>query len=235
MRVSTAVAICTSAILFHAQRASVSSSDVADAAERIAGRRAHMDGSVRRIAGGRLEGIAVTMRIVRDDSASGTAEGLKAIRILEEAPSGSVIVVCGGDADHAVFGATFATLAKSRGLAGFVVDGAMRGQAELRNIDVPVFSRGLSPGSAGGHYRLESVNTPVECAGTRIVPGDVIVGDADGVAVIPAAVRQQVLARAAALRAEKEAMLRLIARHRSYTRALEEYRRGSGSRTPQPR
>lgn len=235
MRLSIALALCLSPVLLQAQRNSVSSSDLADAAERIAGRRAHMDGSVRRIVGARLEGPAVTMQIVPDDSASGTGEGLKAIRILEEAPSGSVIVVCGGDADHAVFGATFAMLAKSRGLAGFVVDGGMRGLADLRNIGVPVFSRGLSPGSAGGHYRLESVNTPVECAGTRVVPGDLIVGDADGVAVIPAALRHEVLVRAAALRAEKEAMLRLIARHRSYTRAVEEYRRGSGPRPPQSR
>lgn len=235
MRVSAVAALCMSPVLLQAQSVRVSSSDVADAAERIAGRRTHMDGSVRQIAGARLEGPAVTMRIVRDDSASGTVEGLKAIRILEEAPAGSVIVVCGGDADHAVFGATFATLAKSRGLGGFVVDGAMRGQADLRAIGVPVFSRGLSPGSAGGHYRLESVNTLVDCAGTRVAPGDLIVGDGDGVAVIPAALRQQVLARAAALRAEKEAMLRLIATHRSYTRAAEEFRRSSASGRPQSR
>lgn len=233
MRLPIAVALCLSPVLLQAQRPRVSSTDVADAAERIGGQRSHMDGSVRRIAGARLEGPAVTMRIVPDDSASGTGEGLRAIRIVEEAPAGSVIVVCGGDADHAVFGATFATLAKSRGLAGFVVDGAMRGQADLETIGVPVFSRGLSPGSAGGHYRLESVNTPVECAGTRVAPGDLIVGDADGVAVIPGALRHQVLTRAAALRAEKEAMLRLIAKHRSYTRAVEEYRRSAASRPPQ--
>lgn len=235
MRLSTAAVLCSSTVLLHAQSARVSSSDVADAAERIGGRRAHMDGSVRRVAGQRLEGPAVTIRIVPDDSASGTDEGLKAIKIVEEAPAGSVIVVCGGDADHAVFGATFATLARSRGLGGFVVDGAMRGLADLRNIGVPVFSRGVSPGSAGGHYRLESVNAPVDCAGTRVAAGDLIVGDADGVAVVPAALRRQVLSRAAALRAEKQAMLRLIAKHRSYTKAVEEYRRSSASRPPQSR
>src|SRR5687767_8974542 len=97
------------------------SSDVADAAERITGQRAHMSGDIRLVAGQRLVGPAVTMRAVRDETASSIGEGLKAIRVLEDAPPGSVIVLLlDGEKDFAVFGATFATLAKSRNLAGFV-------------------------------------------------------------------------------------------------------------------
>jgi 4-hydroxy-4-methyl-2-oxoglutarate aldolase len=215
-----------------AQEPAFSSSDAADAAERVSGRRAHMGADVRRIAGTRMAGPAITMRLVRDDSASATAEGLKAIQVVEQAPAGSVVVVCGGDADHAVFGATFATLAKSRGLGGFVIDGAMRGVADLRRIGVPVFARGVAPGSAGGHYRLAAVNETVTCAGAQVSPGDLVVADDDGVAVVAAAIRDQVTRRAAALRQEKEALLPLIAKHRSYTKAVEEYRRQRGMTQP---
>jgi regulator of RNase E activity RraA len=173
-----------------------------------------------------MAGPAVTMRLVRDEEASLTAEGLKAIRAVEESPAGSVIVVCSdGDPDYAVFGPTFATLAKARGLGGFVVDGAMRGVNDLRRIGVPVFARGAVPGSAGGHYRLVALNEPVRCAGVEVAPGDIVVGDEDGVAVIPKGVAGEAMAKARALREEKEAMLPLIARYRSYTKAVEQYRR----------
>lgn len=203
-----------------------SSADAADAAERLTKSRAHMDGAVRRLAGDAVLGPAVTMRLVRDDQASLMSEGLKAIQVVEHAPAGSVIVVCSdGNADFAVFGPTFATLAKARAVGGFVIDGAMRGLTDLRRIGVPVFARGAVPGSAGGHYRLEAVNQPVHCAGVDIAPGDVVVGDEDGVAVVPKAIGPEATAKARALREEKEAMLPLIARFKSYTKAADDYRR----------
>ena len=212
-----------------AQRPAFSSSDAADAAERLTKARAHMDGAMQRLSGSTVAGPAVTMRLVRDDRASLTVEGLKAIQVLEQSPPGSVIVACSdANADFAVFGPTFATLAKARGLAGFVVDGAMRGLSDLRRIGVPVFARGVVPGSAGGHYRLDAVNVPMSCAGVDVSPGDIVVGDEDGVAVIPKAVANDAIARARALRDEKEAMLPLIARYKSYTKAVEEYRRRAG-------
>jgi 4-hydroxy-4-methyl-2-oxoglutarate aldolase len=208
-----------------AQYVGFSSSDAADAAERLTGRRAHLSDAVRQLAGGRMVGRAVTMRVVRDDSASLMTEGLKAIAVVEQAPEGSVIVAClNAEKDFAVFGATFARLGKSRNLSGFVIDGAMRGLADLRAIGLPVFAHGTVSGSAGGHYRLESINQPIDCAGARVAPGDLLVGDADGVAVVPAAHVDQVVAQARRLRAEKDAMLRLIAKHRSYTKAVAEYR-----------
>ena len=190
-----------------------------------------MSAVVQRIAGERLEGPAITMHVVPDESASLTEQGLKAIRVFETAPAGSVIVVClDGDPDYAVFGPTFATLSKSRGLGGIVTNGAMRGAADLRRIGVPVFSRGTVPGSAGGHYRIESVGEVIECAGARVAPGDVIVGDADGVAVIPRASAGQAMQVAQRLRDEKEVLLPLIARYHSYTRAVEEAARRSHNR-----
>src|SRR5215208_4428681 len=97
-------------------------------------------------------------------------------------------------------------LAKSRKLGGFVVDGGMRGLADLRTIGVAVFARGTVPGSAGGHYRLAGINEMVQCGGATVSPGDLIVGDEDGVAVVPEAVVAEVTAKAKAAREEKDAM-----------------------------
>jgi regulator of RNase E activity RraA len=178
---------------------------------------------MRRLAGGALIGRAVTIRVVRDDTASSTGEGLKAIRVLEEAPAGSVIVlVVEGDKDFAVFGATFATLAKSRNLAGFVIDGAMRGVSDFQRLAMPLFARGAVPGSAGGHYRVESIGEPVQCGGVRVAAGDIVVGDADGIAVAPKDRWNDILPHAARLRREKEEILPLIARLKSYTKAVAE-------------
>lgn len=203
------------------------SSDVADAAEGLTGHRAHMSDEIRLLAGTKLAGPALTLRIVRDDSASLMVEGLKVVKVLEEAPRGSVIVVSLDDEkSFAVFGTTIATLAQSRRLAGFVVDGAMRGLPAIKRMAFPTFARGTVSGSAGGHYRLAGVNVPIICGGIEVSPGDIIVGDEDGVAVAPKSKSSDILRKANELRREKEAILPLIRKYRSYTRALEERSRG---------
>jgi Demethylmenaquinone methyltransferase len=207
-----------------AQRIEFTSSDVADAAERLTGHRASMTNDIHLIAGRRLAGPAITMRVVRDDGASLMEEGLKAIKILESAPAGSVIVLAlDDDKSFAVFGSTFATLAKSRRLAGFVVDGSMRGLPELRRLAFATFARGTTPGSAGGHYRLAGVNVSIVCGDIEVSPGDFVVGDEDGVAVAPKQLYQEVLTRAKGLRLEKQEILPLIVKYGSYTKAMQEY------------
>jgi 4-hydroxy-4-methyl-2-oxoglutarate aldolase len=209
-------------VALQAQNGGFSSSDLADATERLTGRRAHMGSEMRLLAGSAVKGPAITMRLVPDETASSTGEGLKAIQILENAEPGSVIVVAvEGDKNFAIFGATFATLAKSRRLGGFVVDGTMRGLAEFRDLAVPLFARGTVPGSAGGHYRLEAANVPIVCGGIEVSPGDLVVGDLDGLAVAPRGHLSNVLSKATQLRDEKRALLPLIARYRSYTQAVQ--------------
>ena len=201
------------------------SSDAADAAERLTGRRSHMGDEIRQFSGTTLKGRAITLRIVRDDSASSTAEGLKVIALMEAAPPESVIVATVvGDKAFAVFGATFAALSKSRHLGGFVVDGAMRGVADFRTLGVPMFARGTVAGSAGGHFRLDAANVPIVCGGVDVSPGDAVIGDADGIAIVPSSREAEIFAKAAELRDEKNALLPLIARYGSYTRAVEAYK-----------
>jgi regulator of RNase E activity RraA len=201
----------------------ISSSDIADAAEHLTGQRAHMTHEIHLIAGARLAGPAVTLRLVRDDSASSAVAGLAAINLLENAAAGSVVVAAlDDDKAFAVFGASFAELARSRRLAGFVVDGSVRDLHELRRLRFPTFARGSAPGSAGGHYRLVGANVPMMCGGIEVKPGDYVIADEDGIAVAPQSVLSDVLTAAKKIQSDEQALLRLIKKHGSYLQALRE-------------
>ena len=82
-------------------------------------------------------------------------------------------------------GNLMATTAKVRGLEGTVIDGAVRDVTELRAIGHQVFSRRISPATSVGRMVSVSKQTPVSCADVMVNPGDYIVGDADGVVVVP--------------------------------------------------
>lgn len=206
------------------------SSDVADAGEQLTGHRVHLSDQIRLLAGDRAEGPAVTLRLIRDEGASVVTAGVAAIQLLETAPQGAVVVaVLEGETDYAVFGAAFATLAKERSLAAFVVDGSVRDLQELRSLGFPTFARGTVPGSAGGHYRVEATNVPVLAGGIEIAPGDYVVGDEDGVVVIPGERRREVLASARAEQREEQELLRSIERLGSYLAAIRERAATSGT------
>jgi regulator of RNase E activity RraA len=105
---------------------------------------------------------------------------------MERAPKGSVIVIDrAGDTTYACCGLVVATLAKSLGMAGIVIDGPATDSRGIEALDFPVFCTGLSAvttkhGGFTGQY-----NIPVQCGGAVVNPGDIVFGDADGVIVIP--------------------------------------------------
>lgn len=101
------------------------------------------------------------------------------------AKPGDVIVVDGkGDQTAALCGEIMATQAQESGVAGFVIDAAVRDSHELAHGKFPVFSAGTNP--CGPTKAIGGlVNWPASVAGVAINPGDLIVGDADGVVVIP--------------------------------------------------
>ena len=218
--------VCLLTVL-HAYAPELASSDVADAAEHLTGQRAHMTHEIRLIAGARLAGPAITLRLVRDDAASSAAAGLAAIQLLENAAAGSVVVAALDDEKgFAVFGASFAVLARSRRLAGFVVDGSVRDLPELRRMSFPTFARGSAAGSAGGHYRLDGANVPIMCGGIEVKPGDYVIGDEDGIAVAPQNLLTDVLTAAKKIQSDEQALLLLIKKTGSYLQALREQNAG---------
>ena len=115
---------------------------------------------------------------------------------LEFLQSGDVLVIdAGGSCEVAIWGAVITEAAVMRGVAGVVIDGAARDVDELRRRGFPVFLRGVTPrGPHKGHGGV--IDGPVAAGGVAVSPGDVIVGDDDGVVVVPLAVQGNILAKA---------------------------------------
>lgn len=116
-----------------------------------------------------------------------------------------------GFTQGASFGDMMATLAANRRLGGILIDGAIRYAALLRTWDLPIFARGISLKSRGEKAQLGPLATPLTVAGVEIAPGDLIVGDDDGVIAIPYALIDDTIARLRQLQDEKARLLQRFA------------------------
>lgn len=123
---------------------------------------------------------------------------------IHRAEPGSVIVVQADDVTHAVAGGNVCAVAQRRGIAGLVVDGVVRDLAEIRAMRFPVLARGVVP-VPGAREALGTIGERVRCGGVDVGPGDLVVGDEEGLVVIPADRADQVLARAREKQAEDAA------------------------------
>ncbi len=116
-------------------------------------------------------------------------------KALLEAPAGSVLIVGGEIALHAnaaLFGKLMATQATLNKIAGVVVDGAVRDIADLKAMRFPVFARGTTP-HVGLNRMVGETQVPVPCGGIVVSPGDYVLGDDDGVAILPAALAERII------------------------------------------
>ena len=120
-----------------------------------------------------------------------------------KAPPGSIIVIESADLDYAVAGGNVCAVAQKNGIAGFIVDGVIRDLAEIRENRFPVFARGIIP-IPGGKEIITSLNSPIQCGGVQVNPGDVVVADEEGIVVIPLAQADDFLKKAKAKLAKEE-------------------------------
>ncbi len=119
----------------------------------------------------------------------------KAIAMAE--PGTVLVVDCGGWTGAGAFGEMFAVSCVARGIRGVVIDGACRDKADLIEMDFPVFTRGVNPNGTRKEL-LGEINGTIGCGGVLVSPGDIVVGDADGVVVIAAEKAEEVLENALA-------------------------------------
>ena len=124
---------------------------------------------------------------------------------------GDVVVIDGGArGDISAMGGLSTLIAKKYGLAGNIVDCGVRDVAEMKNLDYPVWSRGVTP--ITGKFRFEAleINGPVVCGGVSVKPGDVVVADDTGVVIIPQKIVEEVIRRAIEASEKEERLTRVI-------------------------
>ena len=203
-----------------------STGNVADAVDEATGARGWMSSDMKPILDTKIVGRAATalMRpVLRTD---GRKYQNHLLEILDQAEAGSILVYVMQDGlEIAAMGNLMATTAKVRGLAGVVIDGAVRDVTEIRQIGLPVWSRRVSPATSVGRMVSVDKQIPVQCGGVTVNPGDYLVADADGVVVIPQAAAERVVELLAQY-ADKEArMVPIINETRSMLKAIERYNR----------
>lgn len=148
------------------------------------------------LAGMRLAGPAVTVDCFPGDNST-------VHLAMTLAKAGDVLVVNGHSLENGMIGGQMAYACNLRKIGGVVVDGGIRDSAEIKDIGLPCFARHIHPlGTI--KQTLGSINVPIQCGGVVVTPGDIVVGDDDGIVVVPRMEVEQVLQRAKA-RLHKEA------------------------------
>ena len=152
---------------------------------------------------GKLAGPAFTVRTAAGDN-------LLVHKALDTAQRGDVIVVdAGGWLDNAIIGELMAARARQRGIAGIVIWGAIRDSAEIAAGTYPVYAAGVTH---RGPYKNGpgEINVPVVVGGMPVNPGDIIIGDADGLVAVPQEQAERVLASAKSILEKETASMKQI-------------------------
>jgi RraA family protein len=171
--------------------------------------------------GGKLCGPALTVRTAPGDN-------LLIHKAIDMAQPGDIIVVDGGGAlDAALIGDIMTSYAVSRQVGGFVIEGAVRDTEELAARDLPVYARGISPRGPTREGPGE-INVAVSIDGTVVQPGDIVVGDADGLVFVPPAQADALLKAVEALLAKEKALLAAIAQGKADRRWVDETLKAKG-------
>ncbi len=203
----------------------VATASVADAVEQVADQRGYMDHMIKpRINEKKVVGPAVTIQEGPTDEFVPPRHALDAI---DESPAGSVVVIgIDAEADVAVWGGLMTAGAQVNDLAGAVLDGGVRDVTEIRrDSDFQVFARSVSPGTTLGRFKTLSSNEPVICGGITVHPGDLIVGDLDGVVVVPRAFIREVLDKATEIEIREAEQAKYIRESKSLRKGLAKYNR----------
>ena len=149
--------------------------------------------------GTRMAGYARTVRYLplREDLLAMYAGMNAQKRAIEEILPGEVLVIeARGDPTAGTIGDILALRAQVRGAVGIVTDGAIRDSAALARLEIPAYHAAVHPAVLGRRHVPWESGVAVACAGVTIQPGDILVGDADGVVVLPPAIAAEVLAGA---------------------------------------
>jgi 4-hydroxy-4-methyl-2-oxoglutarate aldolase len=126
------------------------------------------------------------------------------IALVDDLKAGEIAVLgCGGSKQIAPWGGLLTTACRARGAAGCITDGFVRDIKAIRRLQFPVFHGGIAPLDSKGRGEVAAIDVPIACAGVLVKPGDLLVGDADGVVAIPREIEDEVI-RSAFDKVDKE-------------------------------
>jgi regulator of RNase E activity RraA len=189
-----------------------------------------LEPSVRHIAGPRIQGRARTVgRIVIPRNTSQAAMhpklGMALYEVIDSLTPGDVLVISAeGDATYSTFGDNMALRCSLGGAVGVVTDAAVRDSAEIGELGFGAYAGGVS--IRPGQFRLLTVSAdaPIVCGGVLVNPGDVVVGDVDGVVVIPAKDAEEVAKRAIELTDAENRKQKSVREGMSIVEAIRTYK-----------
>ncbi len=199
-------------------------SSVSDAIEQLTHKRSYMTSKIHAVSAGKFAGFAVTVHLISQEG-SAASDTLPMQEAIDAGGKDSVYVMSIDSGDNiAGIGGLMATAMHSRQFAGAVIDGSVRDVDYLRKIQFPVYAKGSAPGTSVGHYRAQN-GVPIVCDGISIAPGDIIVGDNDGVVVIPLDLAPSILIKAQQLDQTEHSMYGFIEKTRSLKEAVSNFGR----------
>ncbi|HVA25327.1 MAG TPA: hypothetical protein VMW62_13170 [Chloroflexota bacterium] len=114
------------------------------------------------------------------------------VAVDKTSPGDVLVIDARGVTNHSVGGDPFAARVKAAGGVAWVTDGAVRNLPGLQALNFPIYAGGVHASSLGNAHIGTAVNEPIACGGVLVMPGDIVVGDIEGVVVVPAALEQQV-------------------------------------------
>ena len=204
-----------------AQFRHVEVASVSDAIEQILHKRMYMTHRMQPIFTSKFAGFARTVQLKKDEGNNdpGALNGM--LEAIDQGTTDSVYVMVVEDGDDiAGMGGLMGTAMSVRGYSGAVIDGGVRDVAYLRKIGFPVFATGIVPSTSVHHYRFGGAQIPVVCNGVPVNPGDIVVADSDGVAVVPKGNAQGVLSLAQQMDYKEHSMYSLIEQWKSIVQAV---------------
>jgi len=174
--------------------------------------------------GFRFAGPAVTVKESAGAHGDYTSDDFTVGAMIDAARAGDVIVVDAGGAECSTWGGMASLAAKLKGVAGLMVDGAVRDLEEMIEFEFPVFSRHMTPTTGRLRLRVEAINVAVVIDGVAVAPGDIIAADGTGAVCLPGGRAEEITLLAEGLAQDDAAAVEDLRAGLSFTQAMAKYK-----------
>lgn len=206
----------------------LSSCVISDAMD-LLGLKSVMNSSIKPIKSGtKLAGPAITFRRIKKEKISG-GNFSQYTNVLHETidssePNDIFVVDADGDTESSSWGGNMSIAAKTRNLGGVIIDGAARDKEEIANISFPLFCKSIIPTRSRGRLLTVEYNVPVICGDIFVHPGDFIMGDDDGVVVLPKNCIDEILTLAEEIEQSERKIQEYLKEGHTLIEAMQKYK-----------